>query len=67
MQIVYITNTWYKGISMNNIDPRVIKNVNFSLGKETDEREPEWKTQRLTRVFDDTEMWSLDCTIAILV
>ena len=52
---------------MNNIDPRVIKNVNFSLGKETDEREPEWKTQRLTRVFDDTEMWSLDCTIAILV
>ena len=49
---------------MTNIDPRGIKNVNFSLGKETDEREPEWKAQRLTRGFDDTEMWSLDCTIA---
>lgn len=49
---------------MNNIDPRGIKNVNFSLGKEIDEREPEWKAQRLTRGFDDTEMWSLDCTIA---
>lgn len=49
---------------MNNIDPRGIKNVNFSLGEETDKREPEWKAQRLTRGFDDTEMWSLDCTIA---
>lgn len=49
---------------MNNIDPRGIKNVNFSLGKETDERESVWKAQRLTRGFDDTEMWSLDCTIA---
>lgn len=48
---------------MTNIDPRGIKNVNFSLGKETDKREPEWKAQRLTRGFDDTEMWSLDCTI----
>lgn len=52
---------------MNNIDPRGIKNVNFSLGKETDEREPEWKAQRLTRGFDDTEMWSLDCTIAAFI
>lgn len=49
---------------MNNIDPRGIKNVNFSIGDETDEREPKWKEQRLTRGFDDTEMWSLDCTIA---
>lgn len=48
---------------MTNIDPRGIKNVNFSLGKETDKREPEWRAQRLTRGFDDTEMWSLDCTI----
>ena len=64
MLIVYIVNTWYRGISMNNIDPRGIKNVNFSLGEETDKREPEWKAQRLTRGFDDTEMWSLDCTIA---
>ena len=49
---------------MNNIDPRGIKNVNFSLGEETDKREPELKAQRLTRGFDDTEMWNLDCTIA---
>lgn len=52
---------------MNNIDPRGIKNVNFSLGREDDEREPEWKAQRLTRGFDDTEMWSLDCTIAAFI
>ena len=52
---------------MTNIDPRGIKNVNFSLGKETDERETEWKAQRLTRGFDDTEMWSLDCTIAAFI
>lgn len=49
---------------MNNVDPRGIKNVNFSIGDEIDEREPTWKKQRLTRGFDDTEMWSLDCTIA---
>lgn len=49
---------------MNNVDPRGIKNVNFTLGDENDEREPKWKAQRLTRGFDDTEMWSLDCTIA---
>lgn len=49
---------------MNKIDPRGIKNVNFTLGDENDEREPEWKAQRLTRGFDNTEMWSLDCTIA---
>ena len=49
---------------MNKIDPRGIRNVNFTLGDENDEREPKWKTQRLTRGFDDTEMWSLDCTIA---
>lgn len=47
----------------NNIDPRGIKNVNFSLGREDDHREHEWKAQRLTRGFDDTELWSLDCTI----
>lgn len=52
---------------MTNIDPRGIKNVNFSLGKEDDRREPEWKAQRLTRGFDDTEMWSLDCTIAAFI
>lgn len=49
---------------MNNVDPRGIKNVNFTLGDENDERESKWKAQRLTRGFDDTEMWSLDCTIA---
>lgn len=49
---------------MNNVDPRGIKNVNFTLGDENDEREPEWKAQRLTRGFDTTELWSLDCTIA---
>lgn len=49
---------------MNKVDPRGIKNVNFTLGDENDEREPEWKAQRLERGFDDSEMWSLDCTIA---
>lgn len=49
---------------IKNIDPIGIKNVNFTLGKDTDKRADEWKLQRLTRGFDDTELWSLDCTIA---
>lgn len=28
-----------------------------------DERQKKWKKQRKERGFDDTELWSLDCTI----
>jgi hypothetical protein len=41
-----------------------ISNVNFSLTKETDDREPKFKRQRLERGFDDTEIWALRDTIA---
>lgn len=46
------------------VDPYGIKNVNFSLIKENDDRFEAYKQQRLERGFDDSEMWSLDCTIA---
>lgn len=46
------------------IDPYKIENVNFSLIKEEDARFKEYKAQRLDRGFDDSELWSLDCTFA---
>lgn len=48
----------------NEKDPYGIPNVCFSLAEPDDDRWEEWKNQRLTRGFDDTELWSLDCTIA---
>lgn len=48
----------------NKIDTYGIKNVNFSLIKENDSRFEDFKKQRLERGFDDSELWSLDCTIA---
>ena len=52
-------------ISKNKpIDPYKIKNVNFTLIDEDDERWDEYKQQRLERGFDDSELWSLDMTIA---
>lgn len=46
------------------VDPYGIKNVNFSLISKDDNRFEAYKKQRLERGFDDSEMWSLDCTIA---
>lgn len=46
------------------VDPYGIKNVNFSLIKKDDGRFEAYKKQRLERGFDDSELWSLDCTIA---
>lgn len=46
------------------IDPYGIKNVNFSLINKEDSRFEAYKKQRLERGFDDSELWSLDCTIA---
>lgn len=48
----------------NTVDPYGIKNVNFSLISKDDDRFEAYKQQRLERGFDDSEMWSLDCTIA---
>ncbi len=47
-------------------DPKYlgIPNINFSLNKNTDERETVFSEQRLDRGFDDTETWSLSDTIA---
>lgn len=46
------------------VDPYGIKNVNFSLINKEDGRFDAYKKQRLERGFDDSELWSLDCTIA---
>lgn len=48
----------------NQVDTYKIKNVNFSLINEEDSRFETYKQQRLERGFDDSELWSLDCTIA---
>jgi len=51
------------------IDPKYIgvPNVNFSIADEEDEKDGEYKAQRLERGFDDSELWNLDCTIAKFV
>lgn len=48
------------------VDPYGIKNVNFSLISKDDNRFEAYKKQRLERGFDDSEMWSLDCTKIIV-
>lgn len=45
-------------------DPYGIKNVCFTLIDETDDRWEDFSEQRLQRGFDDSELWSLDGTIA---
>lgn len=49
---------------IDNRDPYKIPNVNFSLIDPDDERWEKYKQQRLSRGFDNSELWSLDCTIA---
>lgn len=41
-----------------------VPNVCFSLTNKDDEREEDYKQQRVERGFDDSETWSLDMTIA---
>ena len=45
-------------------DPYGIKNVNFTLIDENDDRWDIYKKQRLEQGFDDSELWSLDGTIS---
>lgn len=51
-------------MSESTIDTYGVKNVNFSLIKESDPRFDAFKKQRQDRGFDDSELWSFDCTIA---
>jgi len=54
----------------NKIDPLGIKNVCFSHCKSVskkDKRQKQWKKQRLTRGFDNTELWNLDTTICSFI
>jgi hypothetical protein len=46
-------------------DPKYlgIPNINFSLTAKNDDREEFFKEQRMTRGFDNTELWNFDCTI----
>ena len=50
-----------------DIDPYGIPNVNFSLIERTDERWQKYKEQRLSRGFDNSELWNLDTTIVKFV
>jgi len=56
-------------INKDKVDPKYmgIPNINFSLVKSTDEREPDFVEQRKKRGFDDSETWSLRDTIADFV
>lgn len=60
---------YYRDISnyLPEKDPYGIKNVNFTLIDNTDDRWEEYRKQRLERGFDDSELWSLDSTIAEFV
>ena len=49
---------------LNKIDPYGIKNVNFSLIEKDDDCWEEYKAQRIENGFDESELWSLDYTIA---
>lgn len=60
----YFSNERNDYTGLDKRDPYGIKNVNFSLIDETDERWDVFQKQRLERGFDDSETWSLDGTIA---
>lgn len=45
-------------------DPYGVENVNFTLISSDDKRWGEYAEQRKERGFDDSELWSLDTTIA---
>jgi hypothetical protein len=53
----------------NKIDPKYlgIPNICFSLTEKDDNREPEYLKQRLKYGFDNSELWSLDSTIACFI
>lgn len=62
-----ISPSLYKEITLAIVDkrdPYGIPNVNFSLISEDDNRWEKYKQQRLSRGFDNSELWSLDNTIA---
>lgn len=56
-------------ITSNEVDIKHlgIPNICFSLTDKNDEREVEYKKQRIERGFDDSETWSLRDTIALFV
>lgn len=47
-----------------DLDPYNIPNVNFTLINRNDKRWEEYKEQRMSRGFDNSETWSLDSTIS---
>lgn len=52
-----------------SIDIKYLKipNICFSLTEKDDEREEEFKKQRMERGFDDSETWGLDYTVASFI
>lgn len=53
--------------SLAYVDPYRKKNLNFSLAEKTVDKWEEYSQQRMSRGFDDTELWNLDVTIAAYV
>lgn len=47
-----------------DLDPYNVPNINFTLIDRGDKRWNEFKQQRCENGFDDSETWSLDCTIS---
>lgn len=47
-----------------DLDPYNIPNVNFTLINRSDKRWDDYKEQRMSRGFDNSETWSLDSTIS---
>ncbi|WP_340152673.1 hypothetical protein [uncultured Marivirga sp.] len=52
-----------------SIDIKYLKipNICFSLTEKDDEREEQFRKQRMERGFDDSETWSLDYTVASFI
>lgn len=53
-----------RGIQVGDIKYSNIPNVCFSVSNNGDENDKKYMRQRLTRGFDDTELWDLGMTIA---
>ncbi|MCH5167371.1 MAG: hypothetical protein J1F35_05700 [Erysipelotrichales bacterium] len=57
-------NSFMSEVLKNDKDPYGIPNVNFSQIDSQDARWKEYTKQRISRGFDDSEIWNLDSTIA---
>lgn len=62
-----ILNKWRPLVNTEGVDPYGMRNVCFSLITPDDARWEQSKKDRLEHGFDQSETWSLDCTIVKFV